>query len=153
MKQAQKPVSATEPGSVTVPPAADAYMTGRTLRPRTRTAAVRDAAGAVLGTVMGIVPHVMHHVGILAGAVLVTGATGNAVFFVIGLLFSIPLLRRIYRRFGTWLAPAAATAVFAGMFSLSAFVIGPALTGAPSAETPPVSPPQTIVDEHSGHHQ
>ncbi len=35
----------------------------------------------------------------------------------------MPLLRRLYRRFGSWKAPAVALAVFATMFSLAAFVI------------------------------
>lgn len=123
------------------------------LAPRSRIAALGDAAGAVVGTAMGVAPHVLHHVGILAGAALVTGATGNAVFFVVGLLFSIPLLRRIHRRFRTWVAPAIAVLVFAAMYSVSAFIIGPAINSAsenrPAAPTPT---PSVVVDEHAAHH-
>jgi hypothetical protein len=118
---------------------------------RSRLAAIRDAVGAVAGAVLGLVPHVLHHIGLLAGAALITGATGNALFFVIGLGFSIPLLRRLYRRFRTWRAPAIAVAVFAGMFSLSAFVIGPAITGDSPADNP-APPAQTPTEDHTGHH-
>ena len=57
---------------------------------------------------MGLVPHVLHHVGIIAGAALVTGVGGNLLFGVLGLVMSVPLLRRLYRRFHTWKAPASA---------------------------------------------
>ena len=126
--------------------------------PRSRWKAVRDTAGAVIGTVLGIAPHVLHHIGLLAGAALVTGASGNALFYVIGLVFSIPMLRRLYRRFRTPWAPAIAVAVFTGLFSLSAFVIGPAISGtdepSPSSPTEPTSSPTDPspgpADEH-GH--
>jgi hypothetical protein len=107
--------------------------------PMSRWKATRDAVGAAVGTVLGIVPHVLHHVGLLAGAALITGATGNALLYAVGLLFSVPMLRRLYRRFRTWWAPAIAVAVFTGLFSLSAFVIGPAISGADD-ERPPTSP-------------
>ena len=47
---------------------------------RGRLRAVRDAAGAILGTILGISPHVLHHVSLLAGAALITGASGVALF-------------------------------------------------------------------------
>ena len=117
---------------------------------RGRLAAVRDAVGAFVGAILGLAPHVLHHIGLIAGAALVTGVGGNALFFGIGLVFSIPLLRRLYRRFGTRKAPAVAVAVFTVMFSLSAFVIGPAISGGPggSPEAPNPSPTQN----HSAHH-
>lgn len=133
---------------------------------RSHLEAARDAAGAALGTVMGIIPHVLHHIGLLAGAALVTGTTGNVVFLVVGLLFSVPLLRRIHRRFRTWVAPVVAVGVFAALFSVSAFVIGPALSGtsrlsvtsntpsapAPSRPSAPEGPAGPAVDGHAGHH-
>ena len=69
-----------------------------------------------------------------------------------GLLFSIPLLRRIHRRFRTWVAPGIAVVVFAAMYSVSALVIGPAISG--SSETGPTAPAPTptVVDEHAVHH-
>ncbi|WP_309650725.1 hypothetical protein [Nocardioides sp.] len=105
---------------------------------------------AVVGTLMGLLPHVLHHAGIIFGAALVTGAAGNLLFGALGLLFSIPLLRRLYARFDTWKAPAVALAVLVAMFSLSAFVIGPAISGDTGRETPP---PADTPDhsEHSGH--
>lgn len=114
-------------------------------------ASVWNAVTAVLGAVMGLLPHLLHHVGLLGGAVLVTGATGNVLFAVLGIVFSIPLLRRLYRRFGTWKAPAVALGAFALMFSLSAFVIGPAISGDDlPAEPVPVQTPTS--DEHDNHH-
>ena len=118
---------------------------------RRRFSVVRDTVGAFVGAVMGLVPHVMHHVGLLAGAALITGAAGNALFFAIGLVFSVPLLRRLNRRFHTWRAPAIAIVIFAALFSLSAFVIGPAISGATS-DNAPTSPSQTPGEDHNGHH-
>ena len=90
---------------------------------------------AAVGAVMGLLPHLLHHAGLVAGAALVTGTTGNLLFGAAGLLLSAPLLRRLYRRFGTWKAPASALVLFAGAFAVSAFLIGPAIsdpgTGAP----------------------
>ncbi|WP_404380369.1 hypothetical protein LL946_10425 [Knoellia locipacati] len=102
---------------------------------------------AVFGTLLGLLPHVLHHAGLIFGAALVTGAGGNLLFGVLGLLFSMPLLRHLYIRFDTWKAPAIALAVFVGMFSLSAFVIGPNISGDTVTETP--SPVQT--SDHTGH--
>jgi hypothetical protein len=61
----------------------------------------------------------------------------------------VPLLLRLRRRFGAWRTPAIGLAVFAVMFSLSAFVIGPAINsgGGPSGGGQPS--PST---DHSGHH-
>ena len=114
---------------------------------KSRLAAARDAVGAFVGAVLGLTPHVLHHAGLIAGAAFVTGAGGNALFFAIGLVFSIPLLRRLYRRFRTWRAPAIAVAVFAAVFSLSAFVIGPAISGDPG---PTPQEPVPSQDQH-GH--
>ena len=120
-------------------------------RIRRALATVWNAVTAVVGAVMGLLPHLVHHVGVLGGAVLVTGATGNVLFAVLGIVFSLPLLRRLYRRFGTWKAPAVALGAFALMFSLSAFVIGPAISGDDTAQEPvPVQTP--TQDEHDDHH-
>ena len=56
---------------------------------------------ATVGALMGLAPHVMHHIGFLAGAAFLTGFLGNSLLYVVGLLLSIPLLRRLRRRFGT----------------------------------------------------
>ena len=110
-----------------------------------------NAVTAAVGAVMGLLPHLLHHVGLLGGVVFVTGATGNALFAVLGIVFSLPLLRRLYRRFGTWKAPGLALAVFALMFSLSAFVVGPAISGSDPAPGPvPVQIPDP--GQHDSHH-
>jgi hypothetical protein len=118
--------------------------------------AVRDTIGATVGMVLGIVPHVLHHIGLLAGAALITGASGNALLYAVGLLFSVPMLRRMYRRFRTPWAPAIAVAIFTGLFSLSAFVIGPAISGTAdeTAPTRPAEPgPTTPSTNHDEHHR
>jgi hypothetical protein len=123
-------------------------------RPRIRRvlASAWNAVTAAIGAVMGLLPHVLHHVGLLGGAVLVSGATGNVLFAVLGIVFSLPLLRRLHRRFGTWKAPTLALGVFTLMFSLSAFVIGPAISGdEPDPGPVPVQTPDP--GEHGDHHQ
>lgn len=101
--------------------------------------------------VTGLAPHVLHHVGPLAGAALLAGFGGQALFFVLGLVLSLPFLRRLYRRFGTLVAPGLAVLVFAAMFVFSSLVIAPLITG--NSDTPaPVKPgvPQPV--DHAGHH-
>lgn len=112
-----------------------------------------NALTAVVGGVMGVLPHLLHHVGLLGGAVLVSGATGNVVFAVVGLVLSLPMLRRLYRHFGSWTAPALALGVFALMFSISAFVIGPAIStgdARPNTDPAPAQPP--APSDHESHH-
>ena len=108
-----------------------------------------SAVLAVWGGFIGLLPHVLHHVGPLAGAALLAGAGGTALFAAIGFVASIPFLLRVRRRFGTWRAPAIALAIFAGMFSLSSFVIGPAITGgADAAPTPGIEQPAGHDEHH-----
>ncbi|MEO6714999.1 MAG: hypothetical protein ABIM89_16450 [Mycobacteriales bacterium] len=83
----------------------------------------------MVGAVVGLAPHVLHHVGLLAGTALVAGSGGTALFAVLGFLASVPMLVRLRRRFGSWRAPAIAFTGFVLMFSLSAFVIGPRISG------------------------
>lgn len=114
----------------------------------TRLRTVWNATTGVLGGVLGLAPHVLHHIGFLAGTALVAGSGGTALFGVIGLIASGPFLWRLYRRFSSWRAPAIGLAAFAGMFSLSAFVIGPAINGGGDSPAPAV--PGVTLDEH-GH--
>jgi hypothetical protein len=107
--------------------------------------------GAV-GLIMGLLPHVLHHIGLLAGTALVAGSGGTALFGALGLLASIPMLVRLYRRFGSWVAPALGLLVFAAMFSLSAFVIGPAISGTGPNVTPGPVPTPGHTSEHTGGH-
>ena len=104
-----------------------------------------NAVTGALGAVLGLAPHVLHHVGLLAGTALVAGSGGTVLFGVIGLLASVPFLLRLYRRFGSWRAPAIGLAVFAAMFSLSAFVLGPAINGSDGGSS---TAPGTT---HNGH--
>jgi hypothetical protein len=97
----------------------------------------------------------MHHIGLIAGAALLTGALGNSVLYVVGLLLSIPLLRRLQSRFRTRLAPAIGVVVFTALFALSAFVVGPRIGAAGSSEqTPPSSPSPSVTTpaDHDEHH-
>lgn len=107
----------------------------------------KDALTGLVGGIVGLAPHVLHHVGFLAGTALVAGSGGTALFATLGLAASVPMLRRLYRRFGTWRAPAAGLAVFAVMFMLSAFVIGPAIGGRSDGGSS-----STRVVNHDGHH-
>ena len=100
-----------------------------------------------MGGVVGLVPHVLHHIGLLAGTALVAGSGGTALFGVVGLVASVPMMLRLYRRFGTWRAPAVALGVFAVMFAVSSFVVGPAISGQSDRPTPTAP----AVD-HDGHH-
>ena len=120
---------------------------------RGRLGAIRDGVVSFVGAILAIVPHVLHHIGLVVGAAFLTGAGGNALFYVIGLVFSLPMLRRLYRRFATWRAPAIAIAVFTAVFSLSAFVIGPAISGGSGPANAPSTPtdtPSQTPDPH-GH--
>lgn len=117
---------------------------------RSRLQVIWNGFVGLIAAVVGLVPHVLHHVGLLAGTALVAGATGTVLFGAIGLFASIPFLLKLRRRFGTWRAPLIALIIFAVMFSVSAFVIGPAIRG------DDVKDPQTTApanDDHDGHHE
>ena len=104
---------------------------------------------AAWGVVTGLAPHVLHHVGPLAGAALLAGAGGRLLFAAIGFVAAIPFLLRLRRRFATWKAPAIALAAFAAMFSLSSFVIGPLITGGGS-DKPGIEQPADHASHHGG---
>jgi hypothetical protein len=110
---------------------------------------LRHVLTAVWGAVSGVAPHVLHHVGPLAGAAILAGAGGQVLFFVIGIGLATPMLLRLYRRFGTWAAPAVAVAVFVATYIVSSFYLGPLLTGETTTEPEPPSI-TTNTDEH-GH--
>lgn len=67
-----------------------------------------DRVGATLAAVgaavLGAAPHVLHHAGPLAGAALLAGVGGRLLFGALGLLLTIPMLRR---RHDSWAVPAA----------------------------------------------
>jgi hypothetical protein len=99
-----------------------------TLPPSSRLRGVWNVVVGAIATIGGLAPHVLHHIGLLAGVAIVTGTGGTILFGLVGLAASIPLFLRLKRRFHTWRAPAIAVAIFAAMFSLSSFVIGPAIS-------------------------
>lgn len=112
---------------------------------------VRLALSAIGAGILGLAPHVLHHLGPLAGAALFAGVGGTLLFGAIGLVAAIPFLLRVHRRCGNWRVPAALLATFAAMFSLSAFVIGPAITGDDDAK-PAVTAPGGGSGSHRDHH-
>ena len=119
-------------------------------RPRSLVSRAWSGVLAAWGALIGLLPHVLHHVGPLAGAALLAGAGGKVLFAAIGFVAAIPFLMRIYRRFRTWVAPATALALFAAMFSLSSFVIAPLITGGSDTN------PQPGIQQptgHESHHQ
>ena len=114
---------------------------------RTATGRLWSALVAAWGVFIGLLPHVLHHVGPLAGAALLAGTGGTVLFAAIGFVAAIPFLLHLQRRFATWRAPAIALAIFAAMFSLSSFVIGPAISGGDAPAQPGIE-----QDGHEQHH-
>ena len=102
---------------------------------------------ALFGVVTGVAPHVLHHVGPLAGAALLAGFGGQVLFFALGLALSVPLMLKLYRRFGTLLAPAIAVFAFAAVFTFSSVVVAPRLTG---TDESPATPIEQLHED--GHH-
>ena len=126
----------------------------------TRADHVVPAAAGSLGSVLsglvagisGIAPHVLHHVGPLAGTALLAGTGGTILFGAAGFALSIPMLLRVRRRFGTWLAPAVASMIFLAVYLFSSLVVGPAITGG-SATAPDAAPASTpLPSGHEEHH-
>jgi hypothetical protein len=112
---------------------------------------------SVFAAVLGLAPHVLHHAGPLAGAALFAGAEGSLIFGALGFVLAVPFLLRMRRRFGSWRAPLAALALFATAFSISTFVVGPAITGngddSTSSPAEPQRPGQPASEaDHEGHH-
>lgn len=110
-----------------------------------------SALSAAVAAISGIAPHVLHHVGPLAGTALLAGTGGTVLFGVAGFALSIPMLLRLRRRFGTWLAPAVASAIFLAVYLFSSLVVGPAISGAaPAADGAPLETP--LPSDHDEHH-
>ena len=106
---------------------------------------------AFFGAVTGVAPHVLHHVGPLAGAALFAGFGGQVLFFVLGLALSAPLLLKLYRRFGTLIAPAVAVVAFAAIFTFSSVVVAPRLTGTEESPATPIEQPRGHGHHPEGH--
>lgn len=103
-------------------------------------ARLSGALSAALGTVAGITPHVLHHIGPLAGAAILAGTLGSVLFGVIGFVLTVPLLIRLKRRFGSWVAPGLALALFIVMFTVSTLWIGPWIRGEDQQIDTPTDP-------------
>jgi hypothetical protein len=117
---------------------------------------VRVALSTFAAAVLGLAPHVLHHVGPLAGAALLGGIGGSLVFGAAGFALSLPLLLRVRRRCGNWRIPALLLVTFASAFSISTFVVGPAITDADDAPAPALqAPAQERRDGalHEAHHR
>ena len=110
----------------------------------------RLIAGGVGAAVLGVAPHVLHHVGPLAGAAVLAGAAGTVLFGALGLLAAVPMLLRMRRRTGSWRAPGAALALFTALFVVSTTIVGPAIAGddRDATPTPARKAPAPAHDEH-----
>ncbi len=102
---------------------------------------------AVWAVITGLAPHVLHHAGPLAGAAIVSGVAGTALFAAVGFVATTPLLLRLRRRFGSWRAPAIALALFATIFTVTT-ILGPQLTGGATVADVPATTPA----DHDEHH-
>jgi len=112
-----------------------------------RLRALWEARVGGIGLVMGLMPHVLHHAGFLVGTALIADSGGTAIFGLLGLLFSLPMLMRLHKRFGTRKAPALALGIFAVMFTISTYVIGPAMSRTGNAD-----PSSVPTIDHNSHH-
>jgi hypothetical protein len=120
------------------------------VRARLQASRFGAAVLAAWGVLVGVAPHVLHHVGPLAGAALLAGAGGKLLFGALGFALSIPLLLRLYRRFHTLVAPALATGAFIVIFMISTLVVSPLLTG--SGESGNKTPSIVQPTDHASHH-
>ncbi|MBN1529246.1 MAG: hypothetical protein JW895_09315 [Thermoleophilaceae bacterium] len=106
-------------------------------------------AGAAAG-VLGLLPHILHHAGPLAGAALFAGVGGSLFFGLLGLVAAIPLLLRMHGRCGSWRRPAGFLLLMAAVFSISTFAIGPLISGDSSGES---GAPERGLPGHELHHR
>ena len=126
---------------------------GATRHPGSAARRVWVAMSSALGTALGLAPHVLHHAGPLAGAALFAGVGGSLLFGALGILLAIPFLVRLRRRYGGWRIPLASLAIFAAVFSISTFVIGPAITGGDDTGASGSEEGQPTQDaNHDAHH-
>jgi hypothetical protein len=61
-------------------------------------------------------------------------------FAGIGFVLTVPMLLKLRKRFGSWVAPGVALALFAIMFTISTLWIGPALRGDGGSGDSPADP-------------
>ena len=119
---------------------------------------LRLVLSGLAAAVLGVLPHALHHAGPLAGAALFAGLGGSLLFGALGLVAAIPFLVRMHRRCGNWRRPLAALALFAAVFAVSTFVVGPALTSddedGPGGADVPAAPAASPAEPagHEAHH-
>jgi hypothetical protein len=106
----------------------------------------------LVAAISGIAPHVLHHVGPLAGTALLAGTGGTVLFGVVGFALSMPMLLRLRRRFGTWLAPVVAGVIFLVVYLFSSMVVGPAITGSSATQPGPAPAATPLPSGHDDHH-
>lgn len=121
-------------------------------RPKTLRGRISTAATATVGAIVGLAPHVLHHIGPLLGVALIAGTGGTVLFGLLGLAASVPMLIRLHRRFHTWRAPALALALFGVAFAVSTLVIGPMISGSRSPGAPAPAPSASEMAGHASHH-
>ena len=114
---------------------------------RTRAAAATGGAA-----ILGAAPHVLHHVGPLAGAALLAGVGGRLLFGALGFLLAVPMLVRMRRRSGSWRLPGGLLALMAVVFTASTLWLGPALAGDEQPERDRTAPADRTGAEHDSHH-
>lgn len=107
---------------------------------------------STVAAVFGLAPHVLHHLGPLAGAALFAGTGGPLLFGALGLVAAVPFLVRVRKRSGGWRRPLAFLGLFAVMFSVSTFVVGPALAGDNDPDRPAEEPSRQSAPAHEEHH-
>lgn len=111
--------------------------------------------GSAWAALMGALPHVLHHVGPLAGAAFVAGTTGTIVFGLLAFAFTIPMLVRIRRHRGSWRLPLALLATFIAVWAASTWLVGPWVQDQ-LADEPPVAERESgdtpDPDDHDAHH-
>ena len=83
------------------------------------------AIGTAWATLMGMLPHVLHHIGPLAGAAIIAGTTGIVIFGLLALALTIPVLIRVQRRCGNWRIPAVLLGIMLAAWSASTWVFSP----------------------------
>jgi hypothetical protein len=75
-------------------------------------------------------------------------------FGAAGFVATMPLLRRLRRRTGSWGAPGLALAAFAAVYTFSTMILGPAIGPAIGPATSPdavTTPPGQVEVDHHGH--
>lgn len=79
---------------------------------------VRFTLAGTGAAVLGVVPHMLRHVGRPAGAALLASASGGLLFGALGFVGAVPMLRGLRRLIGSWHIAGGVLGVMAGLFVL-----------------------------------